>query len=68
MKHSDFTKTVMKMAEESPDFNQANVKRLHHFYRDNTTAMMDHITNMMTTYGKEQLNQVLKSMKEEGIL
>lgn len=43
-----------------------NTKRMKHFHRDGTTAMLGHMRNMIETYGIDQVRKVLKDMIEYG--
>jgi hypothetical protein len=47
-----------------PDENR--VYRMIHFYRDNTTAMIQHINNLIATYGKKQVLLILKDFIQSG--
>lgn len=64
MKQSEFTKMVMVGARDSSQ--KGEIKRHLQFYRDSGTAMMDHMRNMILTYGKSQVYAIIKDMIESG--
>lgn len=60
-KVSPFTETVLKLVEKTN-----NVYPTIHQFRDQYTAMYDHMHNMINTYGTAAVKAVVVEMIEAG--
>jgi len=67
--NKQFTELVLKLAERRELAQpKGNVTRSKHFYRDNVTAITQHLTNLINTYGPQQVSAIINEMINTGDL
>lgn len=54
-------KPILKLVSD-----ENGVYRTQHFYRDSVTAMIQHMNNLINTYGKDQVANIVRYLIEQG--